>query len=141
MSAKKKRSAPEVDQVTPELEALLGQFSDEEIESGVVARPAGSSEPRYRSDPADLQKRLSSALCEESLARLLRSARATAHFSLADVASRLSVSRGWIHQLEQEGANLQLGTLHRLADALGYDVQVSFVSREEDKPTLTAPLH
>lgn len=29
---------PEVDQVTPELEILLAQFTDEEIETGVIAR-------------------------------------------------------------------------------------------------------
>ena len=32
-----KRQAPAVDQVTPELEVLLAQFTDEEIETGVIA--------------------------------------------------------------------------------------------------------
>ncbi len=33
---KKKRPAPDVDHVTQELEGLLEQFSDEELESGVM---------------------------------------------------------------------------------------------------------
>lgn len=41
-----KRDQPNVDRLTPELEALLAQFSDEEIASGVVARVAALGDGR-----------------------------------------------------------------------------------------------
>ena len=136
----KKRTTPHVDQVTPELEALLAQFSDEEIATGVIA-PASTPTPTERHTPDTLLAHLGDALVERSLAQLLHSARTAASFSLADMAERLGVSRSRVHQLEQEGANLELQTLGRCASALGYDVQVVFVPREHDKPTLTAPVN
>lgn len=139
MSAKKK-PAPEVDEASPELEALLAEFREEEVATGVVARPTEAAVRTRTYDASELQQRFMDALLEESLARLLRSARSTADLSLADVAERLRVSRSWVQQLEREGANLQIDTLNRLANALGYDVHVSFIARSEDKPTLSAPL-
>jgi DNA-binding XRE family transcriptional regulator len=136
----KTRPAPRVDQVTPELEALLAQFSDEEIASGIIARGTTST-PTERHTPEALLEHLDDALLQRSLAELLRSARTTADFSLADMAERLGVSRSRVHQLEQEGANLELQTLLRCASALGYDMRVVFVPREHDKPALTAPVN
>lgn len=140
MSAKDKKHAPEVDEASPELDALLAEFTEEEIETGVVALAPEAPVPMQPHDASDLQKRFANAMLEASLSRLLRSARSNAHLSLTDVAERLGVSRSWVHQLEKEGANLQIDTLNRLADALGYDVQVSFIARSDDEPTLSTPL-
>lgn len=118
--------------------SMLEKFSPEEVQSGVVERPGGEPAPGRSFD--QVRDAFAEALLQESLAALLRSARASAQLSLADVAERLSVSRGWIHQLEQDGANLQIATLARLADALGYDVRVTFVARDEGRSPLSAPL-
>ena len=42
-----KRTPPNVNHATPELEALLAQFSDEEIASGVVERGAALLDERH----------------------------------------------------------------------------------------------
>jgi hypothetical protein len=56
-----KRPPPEVDHVTPELEALLAQFSDEEIASGVITR-AAAAVPAARHTSHELLARLNDAL-------------------------------------------------------------------------------
>ncbi|MBA2665717.1 MAG: helix-turn-helix transcriptional regulator [Trueperaceae bacterium] len=136
----KKRPVPEVDQVTPELKALLAQFADDEIATGVIARGGIAATAAESHTAAALQDCLADAILEQSLAQLLRSARTTAELSLADMAERLGVTRGRVHQLEQEGANLELRTLQRCASALGYDMRVMFVPREADKPVLSVPI-
>lgn len=57
-----KRPVPEVDQVTLELEALLVQFTDEEIETGVVARGGTATETAERHNAAALRDLLAGAL-------------------------------------------------------------------------------
>ena len=120
------------------IESMLERFTPEEVQTGVVERPGGEPAPGRSFD--EVRDEFAEVLLQESLAALLQSARASAQLSLADVAERLSVSRGRIHQLEQDGANLQIATLARLADALGYDVRVTFVARDEGRSPLSAPL-
>lgn len=129
-----KRPAPEVDPETPELKALLEQFSDAEIETGVLTRGAVAADSE-RHTAKSLEVLLGRAILERSLGRLMRSARANAGLSLADVAQRLGVTRSRVHQMEREGANLELHTVERYANALGYEVRVVFVTRGGEAPT------
>lgn len=135
----KKRPVPEVDQVTPELEALLAQFTDEEIETGIMTR-GPRVQPDQEHTPTSLRGLLADAMLQESLAQLLSCARATADYSLADMAERLGVTRSRAHQLECAGANLELKTLERCAQALGYEARVVFVPKNDDRPVLAAPV-
>ena len=133
------RPSPNVDRVTPELETVLAQFTDEEIETGVIARDAttnGSTSERHTA--TTLHDLLATARRERSIARLLSSARETAGLSLADTAKRIGVTRSRVQQLEREGANLELNVLHRYAHAPRYDLQIVFVPRGDDTPTLRA---
>jgi ribosome-binding protein aMBF1 (putative translation factor) len=130
--------APDPGESAEEVASLLERFTADEVDSGTVERPG--SERLAGSSFVEFQESFADALLQDSLSTLLQSARSAAHLSLADVAERLSVSRSWIHQLERDGANLQIATLARLADALGYDVHVTFVARDEERPTLSAPL-
>lgn len=118
--------------------SMLKQFTPEELRSGIVER--AEREPVSSLSFDEVREAFAEALLQDSLAALLQSARGSAQLSLADVAERLNVSRGRIHQLEQDGANLQIATLARLADALGYDVRVTFIARDEGRPPLSAPL-
>lgn len=133
---------PEVDEVTPRIRELLERFSPEQIETGIVQRrehgDTGGEATLY--DQERLEGELRSALLERSLGRLLRSARAASGLSLAEVGECLGVSRGRVHQVEQEGVNIEIGTLRRVADALGYDVQVTLVPRDRERTPLVAPL-
>jgi len=135
-----KRPDPEMDQVTPELDTLLAQFTDEEIETGVIAHSAVATSTEHHTTET-LQRHLNAALFERSLAQLLRSARAAAGLSLADVAQRLGVTRSRVHQLEHEGANLELHTIQRYASTLGYDVRIVLVPRDGGTQALCALTH
>lgn len=131
-------NAPDRGESAEEVASLLERFTVDEVESGIVERSGG--ERLAGRSFAEFQESLADAFLQDSLSTLLQSARSAAHLSLADVAERLGASRSWIHQLERDGANLQIATLARLADALGYDVHVTFVARDEERPTLSAPL-
>ena len=131
-------NAPDPGESAKDFASLLERFTADEVESGIVERSGSERAPGSSFD--EFQVSLADALLQDSLSVLLQSARAAAHLSLADVAERLSVSRSWIHQLERDGANLQIATLARLADALGYDVRVTFVARDEERPPLSALL-
>ncbi len=131
-------NAPDPGESAEEVASLLERFTADEVESGIVQR-SGSERLAGRSF-AEFQESFAHALLQDSLSTLLQSARSGAHLSLADVAERVGASRSWIHQLERDGANLQIATLARLADALGYDVRVTFVARDEERPSLSAPL-
>jgi DNA-binding XRE family transcriptional regulator/predicted RNase H-like HicB family nuclease len=58
----------------------------------------------------------------------IRWARQDENLSQADLAKRLGVSRQQVSLLEAQGGNLTLGTLLKVAHALGRDVDVSLVS-------------
>jgi len=135
---KARRAKPEVDQVTPELAALLDEFTDDEIASGVVMAPKEALEGAPVSIEG-MEAAYERAVLTESLSRLLRLARNSQELSLAELGRLLHVSKARVHQLEEEGANLEVSTLCRYADALGYDVLLTFKERDDGK-TITAPV-
>ena len=59
----------------------------------------------------------------------LKVARLREGLSLADVSARTGIDRGNVSKLEQNADNVELNTLVRLADALGYDVVVDIKKR------------
>ena len=63
------------------------------------------------------------ALAKLKLARLREGA------SLSEVAGRTGIDRGNLSKLENNVDNIELNTLARLADALGYDVVVDLRKR------------
>lgn len=85
-----------------------------------------------------MQDLLARALLERSLAQLLRSAREAAGLSLADTAKCVGLTRSRVEELEREGADHELHTLQRYANALGYDLQIVFIPRGGDAPALRA---
>jgi DNA-binding XRE family transcriptional regulator len=136
-AASKKNSAGTVNEIGP----LVETFGRSEVESGIVSRQRGRALDRSGPTPDDIMGRLAEALVEASLARLLRTARDRAGLTLSELAERLGVSRGRVHQLERDGANLELGTVGRLAAALCYEARIAFLPREANvDPALIAPL-
>jgi transcriptional regulator with XRE-family HTH domain len=59
----------------------------------------------------------------------LKVARHRAGLSLGEMAERTGIDRGNLSKLENNVDNVELGTLARLADALGYDVVVDLRKR------------
>lgn len=124
-----------------EIGSRIEAFSRSEVESGIVSAQRGRVLAGSGLTPDDIMGRLDEALIEASLARLLRTARDRAGLTLAELAERLGVSRGRVHQLERDGANLELGTVGRLAAALGYEARIAFLPHESSVDSaLIAPL-
>jgi DNA-binding Xre family transcriptional regulator len=63
-----------------------------------------------------------------ALARL-KVARLREGLTLGEMAEKTGIDRGNLSKLENSVDNLELNTLARLADAIGYDVVVDFVKR------------
>jgi predicted RNase H-like HicB family nuclease/DNA-binding XRE family transcriptional regulator len=60
----------------------------------------------------------------------IRWARQDAGLSQGELADRLGVSRQQVSLLESNGRNLTVGTLRRIAEALGRDVEIEFPVQE-----------
>jgi len=73
----------------------------------------------------------------ESVARAVRSARRSRGLSLDQLAARAGVSKGALVALERATANPTLGTLVRLADALGISVS-ALVERTRERAVRVA---
>lgn len=80
-----------------------------------------------------VEDELGAAIKQPSAARValakLKVARLREGLSLADVSARTGIDRGNVSKLEQSADNVELNTLVRLADALGYDVVVDIKKR------------
>jgi DNA-binding Xre family transcriptional regulator len=59
----------------------------------------------------------------------LKAARLREGFSLGEIADKSGIDRGNLSKLENNVDNVELNTLARLADALGYDVVVDLRKR------------
>jgi transcriptional regulator with XRE-family HTH domain len=58
----------------------------------------------------------------------IRWARQDANLSQSELAKRVGVSRQQISLLESQGGNVTVGTLLKIARAVGRDIDVSFVA-------------
>ncbi|NLX97791.1 MAG: helix-turn-helix transcriptional regulator [Rhodopirellula sp.] len=82
---------------------------------------------------AQVEEELGNRIKTPSAARValakLKMARLREGLSLTDVSERTGIDRGNVSRLEQNSENVELNTLVRLADALGYDVVVDLRKR------------
>ena len=77
-----------------------------------------------------LQAAFEEALFERRMGDALHTARETRGITGVELARRTGVSPMRISQLERVGGNVEVQTLSRVADALGYDVTVTLTPRE-----------
>jgi len=61
---------------------------------------------------------------------LLRQAREQAGITQRELAERLGCTQAAVSQFEAGGASLHIGTMERIADALGCELQIGIVSRD-----------
>jgi hypothetical protein len=113
---------------------ILGEVGDEPIVTGPrigeVAQPYS---------PAEIKDELADALVAQTVGELLARARAEAGLSLREVGTGAGVSRGRIQQLETK-ENIEVATLARVAEALGYGLEIRLVPETEGRPLLKADL-
>ena len=103
----------------------VGRLSDEK--RAELAKVAAQVEEELR-DRIKKPSPAKSALAKLKLARLREG------FSLGDVSERTGIERGNLSKLENNVDNVELNTLVRLADALGYDVVVDIRKRTKSCP-------
>ncbi len=82
------------------------------------------------SDQIDLLERVEQAYMELKIGSLLEDARKTRDIGKRELARSLGTTHGRISTLEK-AQNLELKSITEVAGALGYDVQVTLVSRED----------
>jgi transcriptional regulator with XRE-family HTH domain len=81
---------------------------------------------------ASQELNLEDLLLIRTVARQLRMLRHAQSMTQREVADRLNVrSQGYMSQLESGYINMTLGTVARLAAALGYDTEVTFTPKKE----------
>jgi DNA-binding Xre family transcriptional regulator len=78
---------------------------------------------------ADLGDRIKKPSPSRIALAKLKLARLREGFSLGEVAEKAGIDRGNLSKLENNVDNVELNTLARLADALGYDVVVDLRKR------------
>ncbi len=115
-------------EIGPELKALLEEISAEELETGILKTNRKTKTKNWTA--AEIQNAVKTELTVRSVGKLLSVARAERGQTLAEVSQNLSVSRGRVHQREQEDANLEVRSLVEQAGALGFDVIVTLKPRK-----------
>lgn len=130
-------------ELSAEALAILAELSENEIASGTIETTDLTQLPERLTEEwtiAQVKDTLADAALERSVSDLLSRARHESSLTLAEVGERLGVSRARASQLEHPDANLELKTLMRLADALGYDVVLALKPRTGTGAPLAAKL-
>jgi hypothetical protein len=115
---------------TLNLDALLLELSPEELETGIIQSnpnpPIGLLEladenPRYQ---------LENAILETDLRHALTRARKNAGATIREVAELEGISVARAHEIEHANLKLELQTLVRHANALGYEVGLTLTPKD-----------
>ncbi len=101
---------------------VVGRLSDDK--RAELARVAAQAEEERR-------PRMKKAIPARVALAKLKLARLREGLSLGEVSARTGIERGNLSRLENHVDNVELNTLVRLADALGYDVLVELKKRSE----------
>lgn len=86
------------------------------------------------------QQRWERAVVVESVGDVLAKARTESNLSLSQTAKKTKLTRGRMAQLEHHNANLEIQTIVRQAQALGYRVRLSLEPEDEAKAVITVVL-
>jgi ribosome-binding protein aMBF1 (putative translation factor) len=73
----------------------------------------------------------------QSAAELIRTAKEKGRISQRDLASRVGVANPRVAQIQKAGNAIEIPTLAKYAEALGYDLEVAFVPRQGGERLVT----
>jgi DNA-binding XRE family transcriptional regulator len=90
--------------------------------------------------PEQIEAVVQDMFLAQSVSELLEEARKQSGLTMNDVAEKMSVSRGRINQLEHPDANLEVATVTRMAQAMGYKVTIMLEPESADKSPLKVEL-
>jgi DNA-binding phage protein len=111
-----------------EFMALLQQLGEGEVITGVEPVPGQG----YSAEA--LAEEYAEAVVAESVGQLIAVARKETGRSLRDVGAAAGVSHGRVREVEHS-SNVEIATLVRVADALGYDVRIVLEPRGAGRQT------
>lgn len=115
---------------TPNLEALLLELGAEEIKTGIIQSnpnpPIGLLELAHENP----RHQLENAILETDLRHALTRARKNAGATIREVALLEGISVARAHEIEHANLRLELQTLVRHANALGYEVGLTLTPRD-----------
>jgi ribosome-binding protein aMBF1 (putative translation factor) len=95
---------------------------------------------RKNADVVALSQKDLEALFEvevQSAAELIRTAKEKGRISQRDLASRVGVTNPRVAQIQKAGNAIEIPTLAKYAEALGYDLEVAFVPRQGGERLVT----
>jgi ribosome-binding protein aMBF1 (putative translation factor) len=108
---------------------------------GIVYRKKESKKPKTQGESFnDFKARWQNALLAESVGDVLAKARTESGLSLTQAAKKTNLTRGRMAQLENDKANLEIQTIVKQAQALGYKVRLSLEPEDGAKSMITVVL-
>jgi DNA-binding Xre family transcriptional regulator len=110
---------------TPLLKVLLNEPKDY-VEHTQIDTSKGSN-------PKHITRTLKAELAARSAGELVHKAMDAQKVSLRELASRLGVVNSRVAEIRKSGQAIEVQTLARYAEALGYDLEIAFVSKEGER--------
>jgi ribosome-binding protein aMBF1 (putative translation factor) len=87
---------------------------------------------------ADIERQVDEIFFADSVGEALQTARKERQLTGSQLGKRMGVGRSRVSQLESKDTEYALQTLHRMLDALGYDLVLKLVPREGGKVILVS---
>jgi ribosome-binding protein aMBF1 (putative translation factor) len=115
---------------------LLEQLGDDT--SPVMTDPAQG--PLEEWTPAQLEAAVKEMVAAKSVGELLAEARKQSSMTMTEVAEKMHVTKGRVNQLEHPEANLEVATVARMAQAMGYKMTITLEPETLDKKLLQVVL-
>lgn len=115
---------------TPNLEALLSELSAEELKTGIIENNPNPPVGLLEVAQPIARHQLEDAILESDLRHALTRARKNSGATIRDVAKTQNISVARAHEIEHANLKLELQTLVRHANALGYEVSLTLTPHD-----------
>lgn len=115
--------------LTPNLQALLSELSPIELETGIIQSNPNSPMGLLEVANSNPRHQLENAVLETDLRHALTRARKNSGATIREVASTEGISVARAHEIEHANLKLELQTLVRHANALGYEVSLTLTPK------------
>ncbi len=115
---------------TPNLEALLSELSAQELKTGIIQSNSNPPVGLLETAQPNARHQLENAILESDLRHALTRARKNSGATIRDVAKTQGISVARAHEIEHANLKLELQTLVRHANALGYEVSLTLTPHD-----------
>jgi ribosome-binding protein aMBF1 (putative translation factor) len=95
--------------------------------------PSQPADPSPGVTPEQMRSVIQAELVARSAGELVQKAMDSQQVSLRELASRLGVVNSRVAEIRKSGQAIEVQTLARYAEALGYDLEIAFVSKTGER--------